>query len=103
MNRGKITIAAGVILSILILPSVSSDAFAQYNPSIGTTGMDDLLSKAKQRIALVEANPVGAGVPMFSADGVIGAVLITTAVFGVIAGAFFVKGTQGKYAAIGRG
>lgn len=38
----------GVMLSILILPSVSSLAYAQYIPSSGQTGLDDYLDLAKK-------------------------------------------------------
>ena len=51
-----------------------------------------------------EANPAaGSGTPYISADGVVGAAIIAGAVFGGIAGAFFIKGRSGKYAAMGRG
>ena len=40
---------------------------------------------------------------MFALDGVLGAFVISTVMFGGIATAFFVKGRKGKYAAMGRG
>ena len=40
---------------------------------------------------------------MFAADGVIGALMLSTGVFGGIALTFFAKSRQGKYTAIGRG
>ena len=40
---------------------------------------------------------------MFAADGVIGALILSTGVFGGIALTFFVKSRQGKYATIGSG
>lgn len=40
---------------------------------------------------------------MFAADGVIGALVLSTGIFGGIAVTFFMKSRQGKYAAIGRG
>jgi len=39
MTGKKIAIIAGVMFSILILPSVSSIAFAQYMPPQETTGL----------------------------------------------------------------
>lgn len=104
MSEKNITIAAGVMLSILILPSASSMAFAQYLPSQGHTGLDDYLRLAETRVTIANENPsTGSGTPLFAADGVLGALLLSTGVFGGIAAAFFVKGRQGKYAAIGRG
>ena len=104
MNGKKIIIATGVMLSILILPSVSSAAFAQYIPTQGQTGLDDYLDLSKERVRLANENPhTGSGTPMFAVDGILGAIVLTTGVFGGISTAFFVKGRKGKYAAIGRG
>ena len=64
MSRKK-TIIAGVMLSILILPSVSSLAFAQYIPSSGSTGLEDKLSE--DRVKIASENPsTGSGTPMFA-------------------------------------
>jgi len=101
---GKKTIITGVMFSILILPSVSSVAFAQYLATDGQTGLDDYLQLAQDRVAVANENPkAGSGTPMFEADGVIGALILSTGVFGGIAATFFIRGRQGKYAAVGRG
>lgn len=103
MSEKKTIIAAGVMLSILILPSASL-AFAQYIPSQGQTGLDDLMKLSQDRVRIAKENPhAGSGTPMFALDGVLGALLLSTGVFGGIATAFFVKGRKGKYAAMGRG
>lgn len=103
MSRKKI-IMTGVMLSILILPSVSSLAFAQYIPSSGNTGLEDYIKLSEDRVRIASENPsTGSGTPMFAADGVIGALVLSTGVFGGIAAAFFVRGRKGKYAAMGRG
>ena len=103
MSRKK-TIIAGVMLSILILPSVSSLAFAQYIPSSGNTGLEDYLKLSEDRVKIASENPsTGSGTPMFAADGVLGALILSTGVFGGIASAFFIRGRKGKYAAMGRG
>lgn len=102
-ERNKI-IATGVVLSLLILPSVSSLASAQYLPTPGHTGLDDYLKLSQERVRLAQENPdTGSGTPMFAVDGVLGALVLSTSVFGGIASAFFVKGRRGKYAAMGRG
>jgi len=85
-------------------------AFAQYMGNVGSQGetgkytLEEALSLQRARIAAVEANPdAGSGTPVMDADGVFGAAAISAAVFGGIAGALFLKGRQGKYAAMGRG
>jgi len=104
MTGKKIMMVTGVIFTILILPSVSSVAFAQYLTQDGKTGLDDLLQLAQDRVALANDNPnAGSGTPMFAADGVLGALLLSTGIFGGIAATFFIKSRQGKYAALGRG
>ena len=104
MTGKKIMMVTGVIFTILILPSVSSVAFAQYLTQDGKTGLDDLLQLAQDRVALANDNPnAGSGTPMFAADGVLGALLLSTGIFGGIAATFFIRSRQGKYAALGRG
>lgn len=97
-------IAAGVMLSILILPSVDNLVFAQYLPIQGQTGLGDYIRLSEERVRIANENPgTGSGTPMFAVDGVFGALVLSTGIFGGIAVAFFVRGTKGKYAAIGRG
>ena len=101
---GKKTIVTGVIFSILILPSVSSIAFAQYITTDGQTGLDDYLKLAQDKVILANENPkAGSGTPMFAADGVVGALILSTGVFGGVAATFFIRSRHGKYAAMGRG
>jgi hypothetical protein len=85
-------------------------AFAQYMGNVGSGGetgsytLEEALELQRRRIQSAEANPSsGSGTPYISADGVVGASIIAGAVFGGIAGAFFLKGRSGKYAAMGRG
>ena len=104
MTGKKTMIVTGVIFTILILPSVSSVAFAQYLTQDGKTGLDDLLQLAQDRVVLANDNPnAGSGTPMFAADGVLGALILSTGIFGGIAATFFIRSRQGKYAALGRG
>ena len=101
---GKKIVITGVMLSVLILPSVSSLAFAQYISSSGHTGLEDYLKLSEDRVRIASENPsTGSGTPMFAADGVLGALILSAGVFGGIATAFFVRGRNGKYAAMGRG
>ena len=88
----------------------TSVAFAQYMGNVGDSGqtgtytLEEALALQRSRIASAEANPAsGSGTPYLDADGVGGAAVIAGAIFGGIAGAFFLKGRSGKYAAMGRG
>ena len=104
MTGKKIVIVAGVMFSLLILPSVSNAAFAQYIAIDRQTGLDDYLQLAQDRVAIANDNPkAGSGTPMFAADGVLGALILSTGIFGGIAATFFIRSRQGKYAAMGRG
>jgi len=85
-------------------------AFAQYMGNVGSEGetgsytLEEALEIQRRRIQAAEANPSsGSGTPYLDASGVVGASVIAGAVFGGIAGAFFLKGRSGKYAAMGRG
>jgi len=85
-------------------------AFAQYMGNVGGEGqtgsytLEEALELQRRRIESAEANPSsGSGTPYLDAGGVVGASVIAGAVFGGIAGAFFIKGRSGKYAAMGRG
>ena len=85
-------------------------AFAQYMGNVGSSGetgtytLEEALELQRRRIESAEANPgSGSGTPVLSADGVFGAAAISAAIFGGMAGALFLKGRQGKYAAMGRG
>ena len=85
-------------------------AFAQYMGNVGGAGetgtytLEEALELQRRRIESVEANPeTGSGTPVLSADGVFGAAAISAAIFGGMAGALFLRGRSGKYAAMGRG
>ena len=104
MARKKITIVIGVIFSFLILPSVSGVAFTQYITPDRQTGLDDYLQLAQDRVTIVNDNPkAGSGTPMFAADGILGALILSAGIFGGVAATFFIRSRQGKYAVIGRG
>ncbi len=85
-------------------------AFAQYMGNVGSQGetgsytLEEALELQRRRIESAEANPAaGSGTPVLSADGVFGAAAISAAIFGGMAGALFLRGRSGKYAAMGRG
>jgi len=106
----KILLTASLIAVFAIGMSASSVAFAQYMGNVGDQGqtgsytLEEALEIQTRRIAAAEANPAsGSGTPYLDASGVVGASVIAAAVFGGIAGAFFIRGRSGKYAAMGRG
>ena len=85
-------------------------AFAQYMGNVGSQGetgtytLEEALELQRRRIESAQANPAsGSGTPYLDANGVVGAAVIAGAVFGGVAGAFFIRGRSGKYAAMGRG
>lgn len=107
----KILLAASLIAVFTIgLYAESAVAFAQYMGNVGDAGetgkrtLEEALKLQEARVAAARDNPAaGSGTPYLGADGVVGAAVIAGAVFGGIAGAFFIRGRSGKYAAMGRG
>jgi len=107
----KILLAASLIAVFTIgYYAESVVAFAQYMGNVGSDGqtgtytLEEALELQRRRIESAEANPAsGSGTPYLDAGGVVGATIITAAVFGGIAGALFIRGRSGKYAAMGRG
>ena len=107
----KILLAASLIAVFTIgYYADSVVAFAQYMGNVGSQGetgtytLEEALKLQRSRIESAKANPAsGSGTPYLDAGGVVGAAVIAGAVFGGVAGAFFIRGRSGKYAAMGRG
>ena len=85
-------------------------AYAQYLGNVGDAGetgqqtLEETLELARRKVAAAEANPAaGSGTPILDASSILGASIISGAVFGGVAGALFFKSKSGKYAAQGRG
>jgi hypothetical protein len=110
MNK-KILLAASLIAVFTVgYYAESAVAFAQYMGNVGESGqtgtytLEEALELQRRRIESAEANPSsGSGTPYLDAGGVVGAAIVAGAVFGGIAGALFLRGRSGKYAAMGRG
>ncbi|MBT5200465.1 MAG: hypothetical protein HOM02_01240 [Thaumarchaeota archaeon] len=111
MNK-KILFAASLVAVVFTMGYYAENAvvFAQYMGNVGGEGetgsytLEEALELQRRRIESAEANPAsGSGTPYLDAGGVVGAAVIAGAVFGGIAGAFFIRGRSGKYAAMGRG
>lgn len=90
----------GIALALMVV--IIQPAFAQYDISEKGLyqGMED--SKIKVEIA-TQKDATGSGTPIFAADGILGASILSAGVFGGVATMFFLRGRKGKYAAIGRG
>ena len=106
------TLLLGTMLAVFFFGAIgaASIAFAQYMGNVGDQGqtgaytLEEALEIQRRRIEAAEANPAsGSGTPYLDASGVVGASIISGAVFGGIAGAFFLRSRSGKYAAMGRG
>ena len=105
----KILLAASLIAVFTIgYYAENAVAFAQYMGNVGSQGetgqytLEEALEIQARRIEAAKANPAsGSGTPYLDANGVVGASVIAAAVFGGIAGAFFIRGRSGKYAAMG--
>jgi hypothetical protein len=109
MNK---TLLVAGLLGVYILGyyGTGAVAYAQYMGNVGQGGetgsgtLEETLELARRKIEAAEANPAsGSGTPYLDASGVVGASIIAGAVFGGIAGAFFIRSKSGKYAAMGRG
>ncbi len=109
MNK-SILIASILAVYVIGYSGIAGSAYAQYMGNVGQGGeigvgtLEETLELAKRKVEAAAANPAsGSGTPILSADGVLGSVAISAAIFGGIAGVLFYKGKQGKYAAQGRG
>ena len=98
--RHQSVLVAGMSLALLVV--MIQPAFAQYDVLEKGLyqGMDD--SKIKVEIA-TQDDATGSGTPIFAADGIVGASMLSAGVFGGVATMFFLRGRKGKYAAVGRG
>ncbi|HJT09645.1 MAG TPA: hypothetical protein VJ771_02570 [Candidatus Nitrosotalea sp.] len=95
MNKPIIIGAA--LLALFVVSSFAPLAAAQY-AGVGGGGqvtLEDELKLARSRIADVQANPhAGSGTPYLDANGVVGATIISGAIFGGIFIAFVVRAKQ---------
>jgi len=105
MNKPML-IASILAVYVISYSGIAGSAYAQYAGSVTSEAptLEETLALAKLKVKIAAENPAsGSGTPVLSADGVVGSLVITAAIFGGIAGVLFYKGKQGKYAAQGRG
>ncbi|MDI1495131.1 MAG: putative exported protein [Cenarchaeum symbiont of Oopsacas minuta] len=100
----------GMLATVLVATLGFADAYAQYLGNTGNSGetgsrtLEEALRLQHERVVAAQENPAsGSGTPYLDASGVLGATVISGAIFGGIAGAFMIRGRSGKYAAQGRG
>ncbi len=105
MNK-SILIASILAVCVIGYSGIAGSAYAQYGGSVTSDApsLEESLALAKLKVKIAAENPAsGSGTPYLSADGVVGSLAISAAIFGGVAGALFFKGKHGKYAAQGRG
>lgn len=112
MNKKTSTIIVGIMTTVLLIPGISM-VYAESAPylgnigSLGQTGsytLEEALKLSQERVVKATENKgLGSGTPILSLDGAVGASIVSAGIFGGIATAFFVKGKDGRYAAMGRG
>ncbi len=93
----KPIIIGAALLALFVVSSFAPFAAAQY-AGVGGGGqstLEEQLKLARARMAAVQANPhAGSGTPYLDASGVIGASIISGAIFGGIFIAFVVRAKQ---------
>ena len=97
MKKLTYSILFAVLLSA-VLPQL---AFAQQYPGYpsGTMTLEQELELAKKKVEIVRAHPgEGSGTPYLDANGVVGASIISGAIFGGIFMAFVVRAKQYEFA-----
>lgn len=89
--------AYGILLAVLLSAVLPQLAFAQQYPgySGNTMTLEQELDLAKKKVEMVREHPgEGSGTPYLSANGVVGASVISGAIFGGIFVAFVVRTKQ---------
>ena len=90
---------AGISLAMLVIFFPPAFAYETLDK-----GLYQEMEQSKNKVEIAtRPGATGSGTPVFAADGVLGASLISGGIFGGIAATFFIRGRKGKYAAMGRG
>lgn len=95
-------LAYSILLAVLLSAVLPQLAFAQQYPGYNqgnTMTLEQELDLAKKKIEMVKAHPgEGSGTPYLNANGVVGASVISGAIFGGIFVAFVVRAKQYEFA-----
>ena len=89
-------LAYSILLGVLVSSVVPQLAFAQYGYNQGNSmTIEQEIELAKKKVELVKAHPGdGSGTPYLDANGVVGASIISGAIFGGIFLTFVVRAKQ---------
>ncbi|WP_166289764.1 hypothetical protein [Candidatus Nitrosotalea sp. FS] len=93
--------AYSILLAVLLSAVLPQLAFAQQYPgySGGPMTLEQELILAKKKVEIVQEHPGdGSGTPYLNANGVVGASIISGAIFGGIFMAFVVRAKQYEFA-----
>jgi hypothetical protein len=83
-----------VVLSAVLPQMALAQQYEQYNPG-NTLTLEQELALAKKKVEMVKEHPgAGSGTPYLDANGVVGATLISGAIFGGIFVAFVMRAKQ---------
>ena len=96
MKQNK-TVFSATLIACVVASTLMPLAFAQTYPPQASSGLtlEDQLKLARERVDEVKAHPGdGSGTPYLSPEGVIGATIICSAIFGGIFVAFVVRAKQ---------
>ncbi len=96
MNQNK-TVLSATLVAFVAASTLMPLAFAQTYPPPANSGttLEEQLKLARERVEEVKAHPgQGSGTPYLNPDGVIGATIISGAIFGGIFVAFVVRAKQ---------
>lgn len=89
-------------ISLALMAIMTQPAFTQYD--ISEKGLYEEMKDSRIKVEIAtQKDATGSGTPVFVADGIVGASILSAGVFGGVATMFFLRGRKGKYAAIGRG
>lgn len=89
----KQKIAIGLLIAVLLPIVLPNLAYAQYGgAAVNSPTLEENLKLAREKVAAVQADPQGgSGTPFLAADGMVTAMLVSAAVFGVLFGLFVWK------------
>lgn len=90
------TILSGILLATCVASTLMPLAAAQVYPyHDNTMTVEQMLEKARERVQIVKEHPgQGSGTPYLDANGVIGASIISGAIFGGIFVTFIARARQ---------
>jgi hypothetical protein len=94
MKKTAYAIVFAVLLSA-VMPQLAFAQYGNYQQQTGPMTLEQELELAKKKVEMVKKHPgQGSGTPYLDANGVLGASLISGAIFGGIFVAFVIRAKQ---------